>query len=241
MSDETMRQPEDQERVSRLSSAAPAEPIENGDGKVTDVRDPEAVVREYQRRYYGDRDNAEDAPIRGDQRKRRDTPRSYSTLRVSDDDRLWAAVAHGSAWLSLLAGVISGGTLLPITIFIPLVIYFVFRRKSDYIAFHALQAFVLQLIGTVGALALLIVGGIVWGIGMLIAMLLMIVLIGFILVPLWGLLGVVLLGVVALMPLAMVFFGTYAAIETYNGRDYRYPRIAEWVDRQLAGGYLHTV
>jgi uncharacterized Tic20 family protein len=39
----------------------------------------------------------------------------------------------------------------------------------------------------------------------------------------------------------MLLYGTIAAIETYNGRDYRYPFIARWVDRQLAGGYLHTV
>jgi uncharacterized Tic20 family protein len=51
---------------------------------------------------------------------------------------------------------------------------------------------------------------------------------------------VVLLGVITIMPLAMIFFGTYAAIETYNGRDYRYPFIARWVDRQLAGSFLHT-
>ncbi len=236
MSNENIRPHDDEARVSRLSSA---DASVNGDEAVSPP-DPEQVVREYQTRYYGEQAPLDDLP-RVDQRKQRDTPRSYSTLRVSDDDRLWAAVAHASAWLSLLAGLFSAGTLLPITIFVPLAIYFVFRRKSDYIAFHALQAFVLQLIGTVGALALLIVGGIVWTIGMVIAAVLVIVLIGFILVPLWALVGIVLFGVVALMPLIMAFFGTYAAIETYNGRDYRYPIIARWVDRQLAGGYLHTV
>lgn len=120
-------------------------------------------------------------------------PRSYSTLRVSEDEKLWAAVAHGSVWVTLLGGILSGGAIIPVSVFIPLVIYFLFRQKSDYIAFHALQAFVLQLIGTVGAFLLLLVGGLVWGIGMVIALLAVVLLVGFILVPFWGIVGVALL------------------------------------------------
>ncbi len=214
--------PDDQERVSRLSSTSAAN---------TSADD---TVREYERRYYGE---IEEQLIRP---RRREMPRSYSTLRVSDDEKTWAAVAHGSVWITLIGGLISGGAILPLSVFIPLVIYFLFRRKSDYVAFHALQAFVLQLIGTVGAFALLLVGGLIWGIGMVIALLAVVVLVGFILVPFWGLVGILLLGMDVSLPIAMIFFGTYAAIETYNGRDFRYPFIARWVDRQLAGGYLHT-
>lgn len=215
MSNEPTRESDDQERVSRLSSAAP--------------RSDDDVVREYEQRYSGEKP------------KRREMPRSYSTMRVTDDEKLWAAVAHGSTWITLLGGLLSVGMIVPLSVFVPLVIYFMFRRRSDYVAFHALQAFVLQIIGTIGALALLVIGGIVWGIGMVIALLAMVVLIGFILVPLWGLVGVA-LGLVSLaLPVAMVLYGTLGAIETYNGRDYRYPFIARWVDRQLAGNYLQTV
>ncbi len=167
-------------------------------------------------------------------------PRSYSTLRVADDERLWAAIAHGSAWFTLLGGALSIGAILPISVFIPLIIYFAFRRRSDYVAFHALQAFTLQLFGTLGALLVLAVGGLVWVVGMVVAMLSMIALVGFVLVPLWGLVGIVLMLIVVAMPLLMVFYGTMATIETYNGRDYRYPFIARWVDRQLAGGFLNA-
>ncbi len=214
--------PDDFERVSRLSSSS-----------ATNTPADE-TVRDYERRYEGE---GEEQPIRP---RRREMPRSYSTLRVSDDEKTWAAVAHGSVWVTLVGGLISGGAILPLSVFIPLVIYFLFRRKSDYVAFHALQAFVLQLIGTVGAFALLLVGGLIWGIGMVIALLAVVVLVGFILVPFWGLVGILLLGMDVTLPIAMIFFGTYAAIETYNGRDFRYPFIARWVDRQLAGGYLHT-
>ncbi len=217
MSEEPILPFEDQERVSRLSSD----------------RAGDDVVREYERRYHGE-------PAERLTPHRREMPRSYSTLRVSDDEKLWAAVAHGSVWVTLLGGFISAGTVVPLSVFIPLIIYFLFRSKSDYVAFHALQAFVLTLLGTVGAFLLLTVGGIVWTIGMIIALLAVVLLVGFVLVPFWGLVGVGLLAVVVLLPLAMLFLGTFAAIETYNGRDYRYPFIARWVDRQIAGGFLHT-
>jgi len=218
MNDE--RSSDEQERVSRLSSDS------SGD----------ETVREYERRYYGETTEAP-TPLKG---KRKEMPRSYSTLRVSDDEKLWASVAHGSVWVTLIAGLISGGAIIPLSVFIPLVIYFLFRQKSDYVAFHALQAFVLQLIGTIGAFLLISVGGLVWGIGMVIALLAVVILVGFILVPFWGLVGIVLLAATVVLPIAMIFFGTYGAVETHNGRDYRYPFIARWVDRQLAGGFLHT-
>jgi uncharacterized Tic20 family protein len=237
MSSEQNRPSDDQERVSRLSSTPPSSA--SGD----------ETVREYERRYLGRETDAPDAPrserpseFRSERRpNRREMPRSYSTLRVSEDEKLWASVAHGSVWITLIAGVLSAGAIVPISVFIPLVIYFLFRQKSDYVAFHALQAFVLQLIGTVGAFLLLLVGGLVWGIGMMIAALAILIAVGFVLLPFWGLVGVVLLGTIIFMPIAMLFFGTYGAIETRNGRDYRYPFIARWVDRQLAGGFLHTV
>jgi uncharacterized Tic20 family protein len=218
---------EDSARVSRLAvpstdTTAPAETASDDEG----IR----VVEEYESRYRAE------AP----KPKRREMPRSYSTLRVTDDEKMWAAVAHGSVWLTLIGGLLSVGMIVPISVFVPLAIYFMFRRRSDYVAFHALQAFVLQLIGTVGAFAVLLVGGIVWTLGMVIALMAVVILVGFILVPLWGVVGVALAVVILVMPVAMLLYGTIGAIETYNGRDYRYPFIARWVDRQLAGGYLHT-
>jgi uncharacterized Tic20 family protein len=212
---------DDSARVSRLT-APTTEPPPN---RAETQSDDDSIVREYESRY---------------KPKRREMPRSYSTLRVTDDEKLWASVAHGSVWLTLIGGILSVGAIVPISIFVPLAIYFMFRRRSDYVAFHALQAFVLQLVGTVGAFAVLLVGGIVWTVGMVIALLAVVVLVGFILVPLWGIVGVVLAGLILVMPIAMLLYGTIAAVETYNGRDYRYPFIARWVDRQLAGGYLHT-
>ncbi len=217
MTDEFTQEPAADERVSRLTAAPPVEELPDRD-----------VVREYEQRYYGPR-------------KIKDRPRSYSTMHVTDDERLWAAVAHASVWITFLTGFFTAGFGVVLSVFTPLVIYFVFRRKSDYVTFHALQAFVLQLVATVGALALLLVGGIAWVVGLVVALLLTLVLIGFVLAPLWGLVGIALVVVVFLMPFVMLLFGTIGAIQTYNGRDYRYPYIARWVDRQLAGGLLNVV
>jgi len=217
-----IEEPEDDERVLRLSKEPPLDTASEDD-----------VVREYEARYTAV--DVDEKPKRGARHK----PRSYSTLHVTDEERLWAALAHGSVWLTLVSALLTDGFIIPASIFVPLVIYFFFRQKSDYVAFHALQAFVLQIVGTVGALTLLVVGSIVWAIGMVIAILAIVVLIGLILVPVWGLVGVALLLAVFLMPLLMLLFGTIAAIETYRNRDYRYPFIARWIDRQMAGDFLN--
>ncbi|MFN8376653.1 MAG: DUF4870 domain-containing protein [Anaerolineae bacterium] len=212
--------PEDSsvQRISRLaSSAQPQQSMPEGD----------ELVREYEDRY--------SKPKR---ESLRTAPRSYRSVSVSDSERKWTAVAHASAWLTLLGGFATFGVAVPFSIFIPLAIYLYYRKKSDYVAFHALQAFVLQLLGTVGALLLLSVGGTVWLLGLGLAVLSLLLIVGVVLLPVWGIVGIALLLAVALMPLAMLLYSTIAAIETLNGRDYRLPVVARWIDRQLAGGLL---
>ncbi len=234
MSDEQQQQqpPVDDARFSRLARSSEFVPPTEYTGESTAETQDDAVVREYEERY-----NPHVDVIRP---KRKEMPRSYSTSRVTQDERLWATAAHASAWLTIFGGIITIGAILPISIFVPLVIYFMFRKRSDYVAFHALQAFVLQLLGTVGAFALLTIGGTVWALGMVVAALLIFLLVGFILVPLWGIVGIALLLAVVLLPVAMLFYSVVAAYTTYRGEDYRYPVIARWVDRQLAGGLLNA-
>jgi uncharacterized Tic20 family protein len=230
MSEDTKHEPSDDSRITRLSTFARADaPPEMNVG----VDDSDDVVQEYEQRY-----RPSDEVIRP---KVKAMPRSYSTANVSEDERMWAAAAHASAWITLFGGIFTVGAIIPISIFIPLAIFFVFRKKSDFVAFHALQAFVLQLLGTVGAFALLTIGGTVWVLGMVVSALLVLLLIGFILVPLWGVVGIALLLAVIALPIVMLFYSAVAAYHTYRGEDYRYPLIARWVDRQLAGGLMNAV
>jgi len=223
MTDHSTRPTDDSERVSRLTANTPPAPPERA--AATEPASGNDVVREYEVRYQ-------------EPRRMRATPRSYSTMNISDEEKLWSAIAHGSIWVTLLSGFATGGFSVPLSVFVPLVIYFMFRKKSDYIVFHSMQAFVLQLIATVGVLALAVVGGTAWLIGMIVSLLAVFVLAGIVLVPLWGIVGIVLALTIFFTPLVALVFGTIAVVETYNKRDYRYPFIARWIDRQLAGGVL---
>ncbi len=214
MSDDSMRPPEENDRVSRLSAASRVEV-------------PDELVHEYELRYQ-------------EPRKRKVMPRSYSTMNVTDEEKLWASIAHASIWVTMLGGFLTAGFTIPVSIFVPLVIYLMYRKKSDYVTFHALQAFTLQVIATVGVLAVAVVGGLAWGIGMVVALLAIFVLAGVVLVPLWAIVGIVLALVVFCAPLAALLLATIAAFQTYNRHDYRYPMISQWIDRQLAGGFLST-
>lgn len=222
-------------RVSRLTAAPP---IGGESARTEETSAQSSGVRAEGARLRAEGEKLLRETLSSEKAKRRDIPRSYSTFNLTQDEKLWAAAAHVSVWFTVLGGAFTGGTVVPLSVFIPLIIYFIFRRRSDFVAFHALQAFTLQVIGTVGALLLFVVGGVVWTIGMIVALLLVLLLVGFVLVPLWGLVGLIMLLITALMPVAMLLFGTIAAFETYNGRDYRYPFVGRWVDRQLAGDFL---
>lgn len=206
----------DDDVLSRLSGNSPA-------------ADMDSVVDEYERRY-----RPEPAA------RRKSKPRAYSTLRISNEEKLWSAVAHTSVWITFLMAVPTSGLSLPFVVFIPLLIYVAFRNRSDFIAFHSLQAFVLQLICTVGALAAFVVGGIVWWIVLFITVLLSIILIGVPLMVVWIAIGMIAAVLFALLPFAGLIFATIAGVRVYMGNDFRYPYISDWVDRQMAGGLLNA-
>lgn len=118
----------------------------------------------------------------------------------AQDERTWSMLAHLSVLLSLITGI--GG---PIA---ALVIWLVYKDKSQRVAFHALQSLWYQVAWAV----ILFVG---WSI----TFLLMFVLIGFLLAP-----------VMAIASLVPFVHMCYAAYKVYQGVDYRYPVIADMVD-----------
>ncbi len=204
--------------------------------------DSERVVREYQDRYYPDppeRRSRLEAPLEGvklppvsgkPKRKAWESP-------VHPNERKWAALAHASTLLTALVALPSAGAGVLFTMFVPLLIYFAFRNRSQYVAFHALQAFTLQLVGTVGFMSLFIGGAFVWGALLVLSLLLILLLVGFILAPVVLVLALVYFLATFALPVAMVIYSVIAAVETWNGRDYRYPYIARWVEGQT---YVRT-
>lgn len=73
----------------------------------------------------------------------------------TSDDKLWGALAHASSYI-LIPGV--GAILL----------YVIYKDKSPYIRYHAVQSMVVQLV-------IYIIGGITCGLGLIL-----------LLIPLWG-------------------------------------------------------
>jgi uncharacterized protein len=214
------------ERIERLSDEANAS--------------VDALIREYEEKYTGFRDTESDKIKRGASEIAEPRPRRYSVTNtnVSEDERMWAAISHGSAVLTLILGMLTGGLATLFTLFIPLGIYFAYRQRSQYVAYAALQAFALQVIGTVGWLAILMAGILV---GALLCVVLAITLVGILLIPFVALAIVLFVAATFVLPLGMVVYGTIAAWETYQGKWYRYPWIADWIDRQMHTGFLATL
>lgn len=125
------------------------------------------------------------------------------------DERLWAMLAHLSVLLNLVTGFLGVAA--------ALIIYLVYRDRSRYVAYQALQALIFQLLFWGGG-GLLI--GLVWAIvGVLIA-----VLVGLLLIP-FALIATL---VLAAFPLIAVVYGVIAAIQCNNGEDFRYWLVGDW-------------
>ena len=128
------------------------------------------------------------------------------------DERTWAMLAHLSVLVNLFTGVLG-----PV---VALIIYLMFSNRSRYVAYHAMQSFLFQLVVWYGI-------GVMWGVvGLLSA-----VLVGVLLIPFACLLTPVLLLGMAIAPI----YGVIAAVQTSQGHDFRYWMVGEWVHNLLTG------
>ena len=118
----------------------------------------------------------------------------------AQEEKSWSILAHLSVFLNLFTGFLG-----PVA---ALVIWLVYKDRSQKVAFHALQSMWYQ----VAWLVLL-------GIGWAFTGLLMLILIGFLLVP-----------VMALLTLVPFANAAYAAYEVGRGSDYRYPFVADLIE-----------
>jgi hypothetical protein len=120
---------------------------------------------------------------------------------VSDEERLWAMLAH---LLALLGYVIWIGAYVA-----PLVVYLVYKDKSQFVAFHALQSLFFQL-------ALLVIGAIC------------------VLLALTIVLACIAIPVIALVSVGALAYIIVAAIRAYNGELFEYWLVGKWA-RQIVG------
>jgi uncharacterized Tic20 family protein len=138
------------------------------------------------------------------------SPQSADIIPLSPaDERTWAMLAHLSVLLNLVTGFLGVGA--------ALLIYFIYKDRSRYVAYQSMQAFLFQLIFWAGG-GLLI--GVMWAIvGALSA-----ILIGVLLIPF----AVVLTLLFLVMPVVALVYGIIGSIQTSNGEDFRYWLIGDW-------------
>lgn len=138
-----------------------------------------------------------------------ESPPAQEALTPSKEHN-WAMLAHLSILLNIFTLILG-----PI---LALIIYLVYKDRSRYIAYQALQSTIFQLIVWVGV-------GLVIGAIWLVTAALSILLIGLLCIP-FSLLATIFLLVV---PLASLVYGVYAAIQCSHGKDFRYWLIGDWV------------
>ena len=148
---------------------------------------------------------------------------------VTVEERNWAAIAHASTLLSVLVGLLTGGLGSLLLAIVPVGIYVAFKERSRYVAFHALQATVLQLGGlivyAIGLIVLILLTVVAW----LVAGLLTVVLVGILLYPIALIVTLLLVLYALIFPLFVGGYALYAAVETGRGVDYQYRWIGDWL------------
>jgi uncharacterized protein len=125
------------------------------------------------------------------------------------DERTWAMLAHLSVLLNLVTGFLGVGA--------ALIIHLVYRERSRYVAYQAMQAFLFQLLFWAG-------GGLIIGAMWAVVGALSAVLIGILLIPF----ALILTFLFLLMPLGALVYGVIGAIAASNGEDFRYWLIGDW-------------
>ena len=118
----------------------------------------------------------------------------------SQDERTWSVLSHLSMFLNLFTGFLG-----PVA---ALIIWLVYKDRSQKVAFHALQSMWYQ----IGWLVILAVGWTVTG-------LLTMILVGFLLIP-----------VMAIVSVVPFVHAGYAAYRVSQGEEYRYPMAADLVE-----------
>jgi len=128
------------------------------------------------------------------------------------DERTWAMLAHLSVLLNLFTAVggIAGA----------LIIYLVYKDRSRYVAYQSLQSLIMQGILWMGGS---VIAGVFWAATSILSALI----IGVVCVPLAC--------IVSLLPVVSIVYGIVGGIKCYQGADFQYWLIGNWVRSTLTG------
>ncbi len=125
-----------------------------------------------------------------------------------EQERQWAMISHLSVLINLFT-VFMGG-------FVPLAIYFLHRDRSRYVAYHAMQAFVMQAVCSFGGTLFAVVLG---GLSQV--------------VPFIGLICLPVSCLFAVLPIVALVYGAYGGMQVNQGRDFKYWMVGDWVGNMM--------
>ncbi len=128
------------------------------------------------------------------------------------DERMWAMLAHLSILLNLISGFLG--------VVAALIIYLVYKDRSRYVAYQAMQAFLFQLVAWVG-------GGLITGLAWTFVGILSAVVVGICLIPLAVL--------ISFIPLGAIIYAIIAGVKCNEGEDFRYWLIGDWTESIVPG------
>lgn len=135
----------------------------------------------------------------------REIPPQNQPMTVNEE-RTWAMLAHLSVLINLVTGFFGG--------IAAIVIYFIYKDRSRFVAYHAMQSFIFQCITWIGAG---VIGGIFIAIGSTF---------GALIIPLLCLIpGFLFL----LLAPASIVYGIIGGVKVNNGEDFRYWQVGDWV------------
>lgn len=157
----------------------------------------------------------------------------HSTTSPSLAERNWAALAHLSALLTVLAGAYTGGVGAVLALFVPLGMYLYFGTRSRYVAYHALQATAFQALGGAALVLLALATFVVLAGAWLLTGLLTLALIG---LALWPVVLIVTLLAVACglgLGAAWLAYPVWGAYRAQTGAVFEYPMVGRWAQRLL--------
>jgi len=125
---------------------------------------------------------------------------------TESEERTWAMLAHFSVLLNMVSGFVGG--------IVAIIIYFIYKDRSRFVAYHAMQSFIFQSITWIGAG---IVSAILITIGSTLS---------FLIIPLLCLIPGFL--VLLLIPGSLIY-GIIGGVQVNNGEDFRYWQVGDWV------------
>ncbi|MCP4536779.1 MAG: DUF4870 domain-containing protein [Chloroflexi bacterium] len=154
------------------------------------------------------------------------------TAQAPVDEWTAAALAHASVLITLILGM-AGGIGAFIGPAVALAMYFGYREKSRFVAFHALQSCVYQIVGIVLYCIFGAVMGVLVSLAWTVSGILSAVLIGLLLMPFALLMTLFMVLVLVFAPLIWIGYGLYASYQVYQGSNFYYWGIGDWMEREV--------